>query len=260
MSRPVWFSSSHCSQPCDIKPLLYYGLNYELLRSLCPARDNMLFHRFLVKASHKSSGQISPIIIKMLLCSIHVPLYLPKAISQTKNTFAFRRFNCGLLLATNARGLHICWVQSIRLQKRMIKSKSSNLPVCSGGQSPADKSDHAAKPPLLPVSPYTSSTGLPLYLQYSSPHLEAEQAQSCWMSALMARPFFSPTRVRLPEGDMFDKEAFPKDLLSNSASARTLSKSWIVVVPMGLSAKQSWCCRAESLNHQICPKELTAGL
>lgn len=134
MSRPVWFSSSHCSQPCDIKPLLYYGLNYELLRSLCPARDNMLFHRFLVKASHKSSGQISPIIIKMLLCSIHVPLYLPKAVSQTKNTFAFRRFNCGLLLATNARGLHICWVQSIRLQKRMIKSKSSNLPVCLEGK------------------------------------------------------------------------------------------------------------------------------
>lgn len=36
---------------------------------------------------------------------------------------------------------------------------------------------------------------------------------------------------------MFDKEAFPKDLPSNSASVSTLSKSWIVVVPMGLGAE-----------------------
>lgn len=131
---------------------------------------------------------------------------------------------------TNAWGFHICWVQSTRLQQRMIKSKSSNLPVCPGGQCPADKSDHTANPPLLPVGPYMSSIGLCPCPQYKSLHLEAEQAQSCCMSALMARPFFSPTRVMLSGGDMFDKETFPKDLSSNSASVSTLSESWIVMV------------------------------
>lgn len=142
-----------------------------------------------------------------------------------------------------------------RLKQRMKKSKPSSFPAYSGGKCPADESDQStielswnwtgdiAKPPRFPVGPYTISPSMSPCPQHRSLNLEADQRCSLspsvgywhvWLGSL-----FSPKIVSSQEGAIWHGNIAPSKRPATKLhiSFSTLSKSCIVIVPMGLDVK-----------------------